>query len=244
MVFKYYNILLNDGTFTVSPNLPLLTQLGFTKISRDIIEGVFPDNGYIGKTLIDVGCLEGGYTLEFAKMGIISVGLEVRESNFEKCCFLADSFKTLPLKFIKDDCWNIEKYGKYDIVFVNGLLYHLDNPNKFIGILANVCKDLLILDTNVSNEDKKIRLDNQLSDIFEHEGMLGRWYKEFEDKDIKNDKAHLSSWENKQSFWPTIPSLLKSLKDAGFTDLVDIPSKRNDLGRVTIQGRRTQPDKK
>ncbi len=35
------------------------------------------------KTLIDLGCLEGGFTAEFARLGMQAAGLEVRSSIFK-----------------------------------------------------------------------------------------------------------------------------------------------------------------
>jgi hypothetical protein len=43
---------------------------------------VFPD-GLRGKRIADLGCLEGGYAVEFARLGMNATGIEVRDSNFQ-----------------------------------------------------------------------------------------------------------------------------------------------------------------
>jgi len=50
------------------------------------------------KTLIDLGCLEGGFTAEFARLGMQAAGLEVRSSNFQNCEFVRKALK-LPNPF-------------------------------------------------------------------------------------------------------------------------------------------------
>src|SRR5713101_1364329 len=45
-------------------------------------------NELIGLRLADLGCLEGGFSLELAQRGMVVTGVEAREKNLEKCRLL------------------------------------------------------------------------------------------------------------------------------------------------------------
>jgi len=105
-----------------------------------------------GKRIADLGCLEGGYTVEFARMGFEALGIEVRRSNFAACEYVRAHLHLPNLHFARDDVWNIEKYGTFDAIFCSGLLYHLDRPIEFIKLISGLCRRLIILNTHVARE--------------------------------------------------------------------------------------------
>ena len=45
---------------------------------------VYPD-GLHGKSIVDIGCRAGGYSTEFARLGMIATGIEVRQFNYRNC---------------------------------------------------------------------------------------------------------------------------------------------------------------
>jgi len=53
---------------------------------------------------------------------------------------------------------DLAQFGKFDIVFSYGLLYHLENPIAALRNMAGVCKDLLLLETIVCDHDQPILL--------------------------------------------------------------------------------------
>lgn len=173
--------------------------------------------------LIDLGCLEGGFSVEFARMGFQVIGLEVREASIAACNYVKANTNLPNLEFVKDNAWNIEKYGKFDVVFCCGLLYHFDKPKQFLNILSAVTKKLLILQTHFSMDDETADSSNKfnLSELSDNEGLIGRWYVEFaSDEALKDrDRAQWSSWDNRQSFWIQREYLLQTIHDVGF-DLV------------------------
>jgi SAM-dependent methyltransferase len=169
------------------------------------------------KTILDLGCLEGGYTVEFARLGMNATGLEVRTSNFQNCEIVRRALNLPNLHFIQDDCWNIEQYGHFDVIFCSGLLYHLHDPVAFLKLLRAQC-DLLILDTHFATEAPTNTF--ALSDLTVHEGLRGRWYFETpEDKNPKSDAAKWTSWGNHQSFWPLEKELIRAVSSVGFKEI-------------------------
>lgn len=215
---------------------------GWFVSARRVLDTVFPGdkNRY---RLADLGCLEGGFAVEFARMGFQVLGVEVREANIAACNYVKANTNLPNLEFIKDDARNIAEYGVFDVVFCCGLLYHLDKPKQFLNTLSAVTTKLLILQTHFSTGTKnkehrwfriaqkllaRVKRHNpapadkfNLSELTENETLRGRWYTEFANDEAfsKRDSAKWKSWDNRRSFWIQREHLLQAIHDAGF-DLV------------------------
>lgn len=218
--FTAHNICLDDGTQTFPSIGYTMDQNPVTRCVKRLLHILYPD-GLQGKTIIDVGCLEGGFTTEFARMGMTATGIEVRESNYKNCLFVRDRVNLPNLRFIQGDAVDIAKFGRFDVFFVSGLLYHLDRPRKFLEDVARNCGKALILWTHITHAaENEASLTYSLSELRENEGLLGRWYPEHDDIPRDElDQLKWASWGNKKSFWIQREYLLQLLKYIGF-DLV------------------------
>jgi 2-polyprenyl-3-methyl-5-hydroxy-6-metoxy-1,4-benzoquinol methylase len=54
------------------------------KASKRALMLAFP-TGLEGRRIVDLACGEGKYAIEFAKLGMEALGIEVRQSNVAKC---------------------------------------------------------------------------------------------------------------------------------------------------------------
>jgi SAM-dependent methyltransferase len=215
--FSAHNIRLADGRLTIPESGWTIAESPWMQSARSVLEFAFPE-GVDAKRILDLGCLEGGYTAEFARMGMNAVGVEVRESNFRNCEFVRTSLGLPNLSFVHDDVWNIARLGTFDAIFCCGLLYHLDRPRAFINLMADTAAKVVIINTHYSAAEPPEKFT--LSDIVEHEGLPGRWYAEHDiDDDSLLDTFKWTSWSNKRSFWLTRPAIIGALRLAGF-DLV------------------------
>jgi len=241
--FTAYNIRLDDGTFTKPEFTRSMVDYPWFISARGILETVFPgDKSQL--RLADVGCLEGGFAVEFARMGFRVLGIEVRELNIAACNYVKSKTDLPHLEFVQDNALNIARHGVFDAVFCCGLLYHLDRPKQYLETLSAVTKKLLILQTHFSlidPSDMKFRLPIKvrkvlarllrlrepqpvkfrLSSPSENEGLAGRWYTEFSDDESfsKRETLKWHSWDNRRSFWIQREYLLQAIRDVGF-DLV------------------------
>jgi 2-polyprenyl-3-methyl-5-hydroxy-6-metoxy-1,4-benzoquinol methylase len=145
--FTAHNVRLDDGRLTKPDAGALLADSPWFVSVKRLLETIYPD-GLKGKRIADLGCLEGGYTVEFARMGMEALGLEVRPNNFANCLYVKEHTSLPNLQFVNDDAWNIKNYGTFDIVFCCGLLYHLDRPVAFVRMLSDLCRKGLILNTH------------------------------------------------------------------------------------------------
>ena len=168
MEFTVHNIRLDDGTYTKPDELSIDLWDVFISAKR-LLEVIFPGNKNHLR-LADLGCLEGGYAVEFARMGFDVLGIEVRESNIEACNYVKSKVDLPLLKFIRDDAWNLPNYGIFDVVFCCGLLYHFDKPKRFLEMLSRVTKKVVIINTHFS-----------INGVENNEGLMGHWFEEFAD---------------------------------------------------------------
>lgn len=218
-MFTAHNILLPNGRKTIPDSDALISESGQMKSVSRFINLLYRGD-YYGKSIVDLGCLEGGYTVEFAKMGMISTGIEVRSSNIYNCKIVESEFSLGNLRFIQDDAWNLERYGVYDVVYCSGLLYHLDRPLSFLKMISRCARDAVIIHTHFTpNFDSEVF---RLSSLVESEGLSGRWYLEHDIDDVEElDRFRWTSWSNKKSFWLERKSILQAINDVGFNIVME-----------------------
>lgn len=239
--FTTHNIRLDDGTLTKPESTQSIETTPWFISARGMLDTVFPgDKSQL--RLADLGCLEGGYAVEFARMGFQVLGIEVRESNIAACNYVKSKTHLPNLEFVRDNALNIAAYGKFDAIFCCGLLYHLDRPLQFLETLSAVTNKMLILQTHfslISRTERILRMPTAvrwladrvlrkpapteffLSAPSENEGLPGKWFMEFDtNKSFANrEAAKLASWDNRRSFWIQREYLLQAIQDVGF-DLV------------------------
>ena len=243
MQFTAHNILLSSGEKTIPGDAVLLSESALWKSIVKTTDLFLPSTREERSRMrvADLGCLEGGYAVEFAKLGFQTLGIEARQDNLDKCNFVKSNLQLSNLEFVKDDVRNIENYGRFDIVLCYGLLYHLNDPVSFIRTLNRVTKKLLLLSTHYAPfHDVRYSLgfinnyflaplqkrthflertkNYRLSAITEHEGYPGRWFREWSATAGKKKIERLlwASYNNSRSFWLTKKALISALADAGF----------------------------
>ncbi len=220
--FTAHNIRLDDGSET-------MPQLGWTMDQHALVHAVartlgvvFP-SGLYGRSIVDIGCLEGGFTTAFARLGLRATGIEVRESNFRNCLYVKSKVDLPWLDFIRDDANAIASHGPFDAAFVNGLLYHLDRPRRFLTDLAKVTRRVVFVHTHVAQAEASDAIQQyKLSELTENEGLKGRWYPEYDQLTPEElDKAKWASWSNNRSFWIQKEYLIDLLRQLGFGVVVE-----------------------
>ena len=101
----------------------------------------------IGKTILDIGCGGGHYSIEFAKRGASQVvGLDLA-SNMVK---LADQYAEKDglkdrCRFIAGDFWEINLNRHFDIALAIGVFDYISRPRPFLEKMRTVAKEWLIV---------------------------------------------------------------------------------------------------
>jgi SAM-dependent methyltransferase len=179
----------------------------------------------------DLGCLEGGFSVAFAREGAEVVGVEVRPDNLEKCALAGAQMGTERLSFVAGDVkgFTAEAFGTFDVVLALGILYHLDDPVSWIQQVARATRGVLLLDTHFAPEgadlpeelDPRLRALGPLTTAPSTSSLRGRWFQEFTTEEQRNAMPW-ASWSNPSSFWLTKQSLLCSVWEAGFDSLWEV----------------------
>ncbi len=214
--FTAHNILLDDGSETAPHIGWRIANSPWAQSAIRVLKMIYP-NGLAGRRIVDLGCLEGGYAVEFARLGMDSLGIEARASNFSNCELVQKGLSLPNLKFARDDVWNIANYGTFEAVFCCGLLYHLERPADFVKLLSTLCSKVLIINTHYATEERNEKFP--LSEIVEQDGIKGRWFHEYEPGTQDLEAYKWTAWSNHRSFWPLREYIPQMVKDAGF-DLI------------------------
>jgi len=193
--------------------------------------------------ILDLGCGEGAYAIEAALRGAQVVALDARTQRMEQGAACARRHGLENVRFIQQDVRTAkrETLGSFDVVYLLGLLYHLDAPDLF-DILVNVhelCSNLLLIDTLIS-------LVSEEQVVWRGVSYAGRRHREHGDADdleLRRSRV-LKSIDNTFSFHLTRESLVRALAGAGFTSLCECyapfePGKAAD--RITLVAGKGNP---
>jgi len=208
--FTLHNVLLDDGSET-KPDTVQISHTPWFLAAKRCLDALYPQ-GFSGLRIADLACLEGGYTVEFARMGFAeALGIEIRRSNFANCMFIKERLNLPNLTFVNDNVWNLENYGVFDVIFCGGILYHLDEPKRFLALMSRLARKAVLINTHFSTVTP-IAL-HSLSELTQNESLPGRWYDE---PGAGYDDMKWSAWDNRRSFWIQREYLIQAIRDAGF----------------------------
>ncbi len=215
--FLAHNVLLPNGQPTIADkNMYMDQSPWFLGVKRTLNTTFGPDLN--GISILDIGCGEGGYAAEFARLGMISKGVEIRRRNLERCEFLKESLDLDNLTYERGDANDLEKFGPVDVIFCCGLLYHLPNPISFINVAGKIARRMLFIHTHFSVAvESPATKRYKLSPICMNEGVPGRYFKEHDNPpEERLEKLRGLSWGNSSSFWVQKEYLLGAIQSAGF----------------------------
>ena len=187
--------------------------------------------------ILDLGCLDGIFSIEFAKQGAKTIGVEIREANIRKAIFCKEALGLQNLDFRQDDVRNIsvESYGRFDAIICSGILYHLPAADAIdlITHMYDMVNRVVVIDTHVAlNPIERF--------VYGDDEYWGSIFREHSDSATQEEKAkaHWSSADNLTSFWFTRPSLVNILSKAGFSSVYEcfIPAHLN-FGKPGLEHR-------
>jgi 2-polyprenyl-3-methyl-5-hydroxy-6-metoxy-1,4-benzoquinol methylase len=186
--------------------------------------------------ILDVGCGEGVYAIEAGLRGARVVALDARTERMDLGAACAARHGIRSVRFIQDDVRHVTRqaYGEFDVVYMLGLLYHLDVPDVF-AVLENiyhVCTAMLVVDTLISlTAEREVTWRDRV--------YRGQRCREHDDDDspAMRRRRVLRSIDNTFSFRFTRESLIRALQASGFTSVFEChgplePGKAED--RITV----------
>lgn len=191
--------------------------------------------GFKGKTVLELGPLEGGHTSMIANAGAAQVtSIESNTRAFLKCLVAQNALKFSADFLLGDFCKYLDQCDrKFDLLVASGVLYHMSDP---VGLLKSAAKvsDRICLWTHYYDESV-IRARRGLSKRFSLEPrveMVGSR------QIISYRQSYLSALDWKgfcggpapTSYWLTRDSLLGLLEELGFVVVIGDDTKTHPNG--------------
>jgi tRNA (mo5U34)-methyltransferase len=181
------------------------------------------------KTVLEIGCCEGIYTVQLAGVCREVVGLDVRPHNI--ACALTRLFVhgVTNARLLLQDARELDgRIGRFDILFHVGVLYHLSDPVDHLRRVAGLA-DSLLLDTHYADDDvpfPRADIDADGRTYCAKVYQEGAW-------------ADVFSGVEPTSRWVYRDDLLQLLGDLGFTSAEVLDDRRERNGpRFTVLARR------
>src|SRR5688572_6682875 len=133
----YHNVVLAPGVMT-NPSNP-----DYPASRWRVLDQVIPKD-LKGKSVLDIGCNSGFFSLEMKKRGAERVvGVDIMPHLLAQSRFVSHWFE-LPVQLHELGAYDVESLGSaFDVVVFIGVLYHLKHPLYALEKIASVCKDTM-----------------------------------------------------------------------------------------------------
>lgn len=103
--------------------------------------------GAQGKTVVELGPLEGGHTYMLEQAGASDIiAIEANKLCYLKCLIAKELLNTKKSQFLLGDFsqWLDQNQRRFDIGWVAGVLYHMDDPTRLLRQMGAVSDQLYI----------------------------------------------------------------------------------------------------
>src|SRR5579875_3469202 len=117
----------------------------YPQIKYQHFRNVIPED-LTGKTVLDIGCNAGFYSMEMKRRGASRVlGIDTDEHYLRQARFAAE-VEGSDVEFRRMAVWDVGSIGeRFDLVIFMGVLYHLRHPLLALDLIhEHVAKDLLL----------------------------------------------------------------------------------------------------
>jgi hypothetical protein len=113
--------------------------------------------GVAGKSILELGPLEGGHTSMLEALGAESVlAIEANTRSFLRCLIVKELLGLRRSRFL---CGDFLEYLRssdetFDIGLASGVLYHMENPAELVDLLARRCRERLFVWTHYYDQER------------------------------------------------------------------------------------------
>jgi SAM-dependent methyltransferase len=215
--FTTHRIQLADGLWTTERGVVAEIDMR-VRVVVDAVGG-----SLAGKSVVDLGCLEGGFTIAFARAGAVeAVGIEARTISHRRCEIARRFSRVRNARFVQGDVKEVlaGTADGFDVVFAAGILYHVADPFGLLRAIAASCRDVALIDTHVavagapSHGCSAELVERTLGGHV----WRGRTFGEYPVASDSGSKEELlwAAWSDAVSFWPVESDLVEMMRRAGF----------------------------
>ncbi len=180
--------------------------------------------GVAGKTVLELGPLEGGHTWMLEQAGAASVtAIEANTRAFLKCLVIKELLELRKCRLLCGDFMEyLRREGpRFDVCLAAGVLYHVQNPAELLALLAQRCAGCLLLWTHYYDK-ALVALNPELASRFtaaeptEFAGFRCTLHRQEYRTDL--ERPGFCGGTRATSQWLSRDDLLKGLAHFGFRD--------------------------
>jgi hypothetical protein len=149
----FYSFELPDGSITPThhdSDIKAIHDTRWQMLQTCLNERLGDDRSEL--TALDLASHQGWFAVNMARSGFGSVlGIDARESHVTDSELIRDIYGLDQLSFRQGDVHDLdpEQTGRFDVVLMLGLLYHLENPIGALRVCRSLCKNLCLIETQV-----------------------------------------------------------------------------------------------
>ncbi len=175
-----------------------------------------------GDRVVDLGSLEGGFTLAFAALGADAVGIEVRDVSVARAelaqVLLGETKATFVCADLVDE---LERQPPADAVLATGILYHFADPLDVLRRIRTLNPAVLLLDTHVASDERTHDCSDFVDRVYDDHRFRGRLFHEFDADSTASERNAMTwaAWSDEDAFWPIEDDLVRMLELAGFGEI-------------------------
>ncbi|MEO5960503.1 MAG: class I SAM-dependent methyltransferase [Opitutaceae bacterium] len=182
------------------------------------------EGGFAGRTVLELGPLEGGHAYVAERLGARSItAIEANARAYLKCLVAKEIFGTRNARFLLGDCLvHLRTTAEtYDIGIACGILYHLTNPVELLELLGRRCRAIFLWTVFYDPEfvAKNPVPGAKFTDTLDltHAGFAHTLHR-FNYGDSLEWKGFCGGGEA-FSYWMELPDILAALDRYGFKDI-------------------------
>ena len=113
---------------------------------------IFKKEDLKGKTLVDVGCSDGYFSINAASLGLTATGFDLDPLRIKRANFAKDILQQENVEFYCGDVFQVDGFKKFDYCLAAGLLHRVGDAAKCMSSLSKL-SDILILEYKTYESD-------------------------------------------------------------------------------------------
>lgn len=172
---------------------------------------------YRGSSVLDIGCNEGYFLFEAMRRGCpTGLGLDARPENLAKAAFVRDRLGLTGARLQQADALATD-FGEasHDLVFLLGLIYHVEDPIGLVRRAARAARQVLFVETQLCSSPAPIPFGWGHPDQY----LQGRAYFVAHVEDLpENPLASLGGI----SLVPNLAAAVEMMRQCGFRSIVQL----------------------
>jgi ubiquinone/menaquinone biosynthesis C-methylase UbiE len=151
----FYSFNFGDGLRTTPAIPPQVAGIHDTRLAMvdAAVEGYFGARAH-GSECLDIGCHQGFYSIAMARRGWHVTGMDAREESLRSARFATEASGIDNIRYHQGRVETLyrQEGRAYDLTLFLGVLYHVEDPMLCLRQVAEVTKEMCVIETQVVDE--------------------------------------------------------------------------------------------